>query len=81
MNTSICHVCGKAFQTAGRYAKFCPECRVQQDEEIRVEHNRARREKKRAATREERPVSLAETNRAAKAAGMTYGQWVATHGG
>lgn len=72
MNTSVCSVCGKAFQTAGRYAKFCPECRVERDRELAQE-----RKTKKAMREIKRPsVSLSEANRAAKAAGLSYGQWV-----
>ena len=74
----ICVVCGKQLRGVGCRAKYCPACRRQRDNQKARERERIKRERaKHPAPAPDVRAVAAE----ADAAGMSYGQYVATRGG
>lgn len=71
-----CEMCGKQFESLGWRVKYCSECRS----EVGKIRTKQRNQRQREASRQ--PVThkaegLIQASMAAKAAGMTYGQYVA----
>ncbi len=66
-----CEFCGKGFYTNNRITKYCsPACRYKARDEKKKEREQAQRN-------QIKNFSLNETNRLARAAGMSYGKYVA----
>lgn len=71
-----CRQCGEGYIAYHPSAKFCPDCRAARKKGQDCSRVREQRRKKGA-----RPaLSLSEACRAARAAGLTYGQWVMKYG-
>lgn len=80
MKTTVCRMCGTTIQTAGRYAWYCPVCKKKHDrmlDQMKRERERERKIAKKLEQERNGKPSLCEDNKAAKAAGLSYGQWVA----
>lgn len=76
-----CEQCGKTYY-AVKWSRFCPDCRKIRDAEMSRENKLRRKQKIWAETHmTEGGKALAAVNAKARAAGMTYGQYVAKHGG
>ena len=75
-----CAICGKQFETTRKNKKTCStECGLKLQREISLKCGREYRERKRssAAKREKRVrENLAQINKLAQEAGMSYGQYV-----
>lgn len=90
-----CKRCGKEIRAPRQHLRlYCEECGREVDREKRREWKRARRESMMLSGEERRrnytrrggfrktikpKVSIEEINAAARAAGMSYGAWVAMH--
>ena len=75
MTTIICARCGKEVPHTGRAQKYCPDCA----KAAKGERDRVRTFKPPARLR--RPDNaLSDINAKARAAGMTYGKYVAMYG-
>lgn len=64
MRKIICRRCGAQTWTAGRNAKYCPACR----ETVKYVYDRKR-------TEPQKDAGIVQAAQAARAAGLTYGQW------
>lgn len=72
--------CGEQFIAGNKTAKYCPVCRVERRRKTSREWNKSVRSVKviPAPVKEKKVfVSLTETAARAKAAGLTYGEYVA----
>ena len=76
MARMTCKTCGSEFETQGRWARYCPECKKTRRRELdRIWQEKRASEK---ATREATPDhGLADMNQTARAHGLSYGKWVA----
>lgn len=90
-----CKICGKQFEANKNVTKYCPDCKesayaevkrqsFEKNREIYMEHKRikraAQKEEKKKGTHAERIKPLLEMNERARAAHMSYGQYVAKYG-
>lgn len=73
-----CVVCGKVMRGVGNKTKYCPACRRQRDNQKARERERIKRER---AKHPAPAPDVREIAAQADAAGMSYGQYVATRGG
>lgn len=76
-----CEICSAEFEAKGNHAMYCIDCK----KKIRKEQDAQKRERMSAIKIERKPipkpkVSIAEQDRRSKAAGMTYGKYVAKYG-
>lgn len=80
MKTAVCRMCGTQVQTEGKYIKYCQTCREKHDKIMGQRRNKVRRERehmRKLGLERMGRSSLSEANKAARAAGLSYGQWVA----
>lgn len=90
-----CVICGKDFTAHKNVAKYCEDCKdkaydevkkksFEKNREIYMEHKRMKRatqkEEKKNGNHAERMKPLLEMNKKARAAHMSYGQYVAKYG-
>lgn len=76
-----CQRCHRQFEALGNRAAYCPECNPIHVKERQAKNNKKYESRKRLEKDTKKPVvSLAEQNKKALAAGMTYGQYVAKYG-
>ena len=75
-----CQRCHRQFEALGNRATYCPECKPKHAKELAAINHKAYARSKRLEKDTKKPVvSIAEQNRKALAAGMTYGQYVAKY--
>ncbi len=73
-----CAFCGKLFQLNGNSRKYCsPQCRKASERVRAVMRKQAERGRVASKPKEKLPDALSAVARAASAAGMTYGKYVA----
>lgn len=76
-----CQVCGNAFIAQSGSARYCLDCRYKTIRERDNQKQRERRHYEAAGRKKVTPVhSVQEISEKARAAGMTYGQYVARYG-
>lgn len=86
MSKIPCAVCGAMTEVKGPRQKYCPNCSSYERKRKTREAQRQKRDLERngdANACHEMPanmVRIVEVNRAAKAAGLTYGQYLARRG-
>ncbi len=73
-----CAFCGKPFQLDGRFRKYCSiQCRRAAEREKAVIRKQSERDRTVSQPKGKSPDALSAVARAAAAAGMTYGKYVA----
>lgn len=78
---AMCEECGLIFEKKTNNQRYCcPECKKIGQRRKSRERQRAKYVKKGQA-KKKKPPSLAEINQSARAAGMTYGQYMAQEWG
>lgn len=76
--TCICCICGKAFISHAPASKCCgPECMLEWRKQLKERRDYKTYKTKAARTKKAKGPTLTEMAKAARAAGMTYGQYVA----
>lgn len=80
---ATCPVCGKTFLKSGEHRKYCSsECQLIGSDKIKIKELRSCRQMKKKEKKRPQPdMTLEEAAVAARKAGMSYGKWMALHGG
>ena len=83
MRINTCQCCNREFEAKYKNKRYCPECDLALEKELKRKYAEQWRTGKKHEKRAEKakPVlSIAEISKRAKAAGMTYGQYVVEMG-
>lgn len=79
--TVVCKMCGAEFETSGHWAKYCPECRKQKQQDYNrrryLEEKHGAEVAERYLVAEKKRKEMNDVLQQANAAGLSYGRYVA----